>query len=244
MKRNIKLTLEYDGTKFCGWQKQVNDRTVQEEVERSLSMLTGETVKVNAAGRTDSGVHAYGQVVNIKTQSELPLSTFVRGGNTRLPFDVRIINAELVDADFHARYSATRRHYCYYISNRQRALGRCYSWYYWNDLDLESMRKATEFILGPRNFKSFCQKNALVNHYVCHVYKARWIEHDDYIRFEICANRFLHNMVRTLVGTMVQVGSGKQPPERMREILAAQDRSCAGDTAPALGLFLVKVDYD
>ena len=244
MKRNIKLIIEYDGTEFCGWQKQLNDRTVQEEVERSLSLLTGESVKTIAAGRTDSGVHARGQVVNIKTESQLPISAFIRGGNSRLPGDVRIVSAESVDEDFNARYSAVRRYYRYYISKRQRAVDRQYSWYYWSELNVHTMQKAAQYILGSQDFKSFCQKNALVEHYICEVYKARWLQFDEYICFEICANRFLHNMVRTLVGTMVEIGAGKMLPERMQDVLSARDRACAGSTAPALGLFLEKVDYD
>lgn len=244
MIRNIKLTIEYDGTDFCGWQIQPNDRTVQQELERSLSMLTGETIKTTAAGRTDSGVHACGQVVNIKTHSKLPLSAFVRGGNSRLPYDVRIVRAEPAADDFNARYSAVRRHYRYYISTRQRAVGRRYAWYYWNKLDVKRMQEAAQCILGIRDFKSFCQKNAAVTHHVCHVYKARWFSLDDFICFEICANRFLHNMVRSLVGTMVEIGADKLPVNRMTAILDARDRSGAGPTAPALGLFLVKVDYN
>ncbi|MDZ7721362.1 MAG: tRNA pseudouridine(38-40) synthase TruA [candidate division KSB1 bacterium] len=223
---------------------QPNDRTVQQELERSLSLLTGETIKTTAAGRTDSGVHACGQVVSIKTDSSLPLSAFVRGGNSRLPRDVRIVCAEPAADDFNARYSALRRHYRYYITTRQRALGRRYAWYYWHSLNANRLQQAAGCILGPRDFKSFCQKNAAVNHYMCHVYKARWFILDGYICFDICANRFLHNMVRSLVGTMVEIGAGKQSVDHITEILDAKDRSSAGPTAPALGLFLIKVDYN
>lgn len=243
MTRNIKLVIEYDGTHFCGWQKQLNDRTVQEDVERSLSMLTGESITTIAAGRTDSGVHAMGQVVNFKTQSQLSRSVFVRGGNSRLSHDVRIVQAKDVDDNFHARYSAVRRHYHYYISRRQRAIGRQYSWYYWNELNLNAMQQATRLLLGSQNFKSFCQKNAVVKHHICHVYKAKWTRTGDFYCFEICANRFLHHMVRSLVGTLVEIGEEKYPVQQMKTILDARDRSAAGPTAPALGLVLYKIDY-
>jgi tRNA pseudouridine38-40 synthase len=242
--RNIKLTLEYDGTDFCGWQRQANDRTVQAEVERSLSMLTEETIIVTAAGRTDSGVHARGQVINFKTLSELPLTTFVRGGNSRLLHDVRILGAEEVDPDFSARYSAKARLYRYYIAKKQSAVGRQYAWYYWNPLDINEMRAACTPILGSHDFSGFCQSGAVVDHYLCDVRHAWWLENDQFIIFEICANRFLHNMVRILVGTMVKIGEEQSSFKSMAEILASQERDAAGPTAPALGLFLIKVMYD
>lgn len=242
--RNIKLTIEYDGTEFCGWQRQASDRTVQAEVERSLSMLTEETVIVTAAGRTDSGVHARGQVINFKTSSELPTETFVRGGNSRLPRDVRILAAEEVDLDFSARYSAKARLYRYYIAKRQSAVGRQYAWYYWKPLDISAMRAACASILGSHDFRGFCQSNAVVDHYQCDVRHAWWIESDEFYMFEICANRFLHNMVRILVGTMVKIGDEQSSLKSMAEIVASQDRNAAGPTAPAIGLFLMKVLYE
>jgi len=241
--RTIKLIIEYDGTDFCGWQIQVNDRTVQAELERSLSMLTNESIRATAAGRTDSGVHALGQVVHFKTLSTLPLDAFVRGGNTRLPYDVRIVSAEDVDGNFHARYSAKARTYRYTITKRPIAVGRRYVWYYWNSLDVERMQAACQYILGSHNFKSFCQTGSDVKHHICDVQIADWQETDDQFIFTIKANRFLHNMVRILVGTMVEIGEGKLEPEAIPEILATQERGAAGNTAPAIGLVFVHVDY-
>ncbi len=241
--RNIKLTIEYDGTDFCGWQIQVDDRTVQAEVERSLSMLTDSNVRLTAAGRTDSGVHALGQVANFKTESDLPLDVFVRGGNSRLPRDVRIVHAQEASADFSARYSAKSRLYRYVIAKRQKAVGRQYAWYYWNPLDIRKMNDACAAILGVRDFQSFCQAKADVEHYLCDVRYAFWRETKDDLIFEIRANRFLHNMVRILVGTMVEIGDDKQRSSAMSHILAAKDRNAAGATAPAHGLFLLHVEY-
>mgnify|MGYP006277648087 CR=1 FL=1 len=242
--RNIKLILEYDGTEFCGWQRQRSDRTVQEEVERSLSMLTEEDIKLTAAGRTDSGVHALAQVANFKTHSTLPLEVFVRGGNSRLPRDVRILSAEEVPADFSARYSAIRRTYRYYITTRHRAVGRQYAWYYWNPLNLQRMQEACSEILGTHEFISFCQAKAEVDHYLCDVRSAWWRREHNYVVFEICANRFLHNMVRVLVGTMVELGDDKKESATLTDILLAKDRNAAGPTAPAWGLHLVDVEYE
>lgn len=242
--RNIKLTLEYDGTDFCGWQRQAHDRTVQAEVERSLSMLTEETIKVTAAGRTDSGVHAAGQVINFKTESTLPLTAFVRGGNSRLPRDVRILDAAEAPLDFNARYSAKARLYRYTISKRPHALGRQYAWHYWRPLEATAMRACCPDILGVHDFRSFCQSGADVNSYLCDVRYAWWHENEHAYFFEICANRFLHGMVRILVGTMVEIGEGRDNVRTIDEILQAGDRCAAGPTAPAAGLSLMSVFYD
>lgn len=241
--RNIKLVLEYDGTNFCGYQRQVEDRTVQEELERSLSHLTEEDIKLFAAGRTDSGVHALAQVVNFKTDSQFPLETFVRGGNSRLPCDVRIKDAEEVAPDFHARYSAKSRTYRYVITTEQRAIGRYYAWYFWKPLDINPMNEACSQLVGNWDFKSFCQANANTDSYFCDVKFAQWSQHNGEIIFEICANRFLHNMVRILVGTMVEIGSKQKMPKELFDILGTKDRRYASATAPALGLFLVQVEY-
>ncbi len=241
--RNIKLILEYDGTEFCGWQRQRSERTVQEEVERSLCKLTEEDIKLIAAGRTDSGVHAMAQVVNFKTNSSLPIEVFVRGGNSRLPRDVRILSATDVDENFSARYSARRRTYRYYISTRPLAVGRFYAWTYWNPLNIEPMQNACLDILGTHDFSSFCQAKAEVEHYLCDVRHAWWYKQDHYVVFEICANRFLHNMVRVLVGSMVEIGDEKKESPNVATILQKKDRNAAGPTAPAVGLFLVHVDY-
>ncbi|MBN1466604.1 tRNA pseudouridine(38-40) synthase TruA [candidate division KSB1 bacterium] len=242
--RNIKLIVEYDGTDFCGYQSQVDDRTVQAELQRSLSLLTNETVKLTAAGRTDSGVHALGQVVNFTTRSALPLEAFLRGGNSRLPRDVLILHVEEVPQDFSARYSAKRRTYQYWISKRRKAVGRQYAWHYWNSLDLEKLNAACTPILGVHDFKSFCQAKSNVLNYACDVRYAFWRQVDEYYIFEICANRFLHNMVRILVGTMVEMADPRQNQLlQMADILQAGNRDAAGATAPAPGLFLLKIEY-
>ncbi len=241
--RNIKLTLEYDGTDFCGWQYQPRQRSVQGELETALGRLTQQKVAVTAAGRTDAGVHALGQVANFHTSSELPLVAFARGANALLPYDVRVLDGEEVPESFSARYSACSRAYRYVISNRPRAIGRQYSWHQPAGLDLDAMHKAAQAFVGSHDFESFCQAGAALDHYRCLVHHAEWRDAGDELVFEIRANRFVHNMVRIIVGTCVEVGRGALRPDAMNVILSEQDRRAAGRTAPAHGLFLLQVDY-
>jgi len=242
--RNIKLEIEYDGTDFCGWQIQTNVRTVQEELEAALTQLTQEKIRVYSAGRTDTGVHALGQVVNFKTESCHTERVFQLGLNGILPRDIRVISAEDSQDDFNSRYSARSRNYRYYITTRPVAVGRQYAWYFKKTLDLEKMQKVCSLIVGSHDFNSFCQAGAEVNHHLCNVLQASWIEDSNKLIFNITANRFLHNMVRILVGTFVNIGTGSIDIDEFSRILNAKDRVEAGPTAPPHGLFLVKVFYE
>ncbi|MBN2413621.1 tRNA pseudouridine(38-40) synthase TruA [candidate division KSB1 bacterium] len=242
--RNIKLEIEYDGTNFCGWQIQTNVRTVQEELEKALTQLTREKIRVYCAGRTDSGVHALGQIVNFKTESRLPEYVFQVGLNGILSKDIRVINAEEAEDDFNSRFSAKSRTYRYDIITRPVAVGREYAWYFKKKLNMAKMQDASSLIIGSHDFKSFCQAGADVNHYLCDVFEAAWLEIDDKLIFNITANRFLHNMVRILVGTFVKIGTGSINVDDMKHILKAKNRIKAGPTAPPHGLFLVKVFYE
>jgi tRNA pseudouridine38-40 synthase len=241
--RNIKLTLEYDGTDFCGLQWQPKGRTIQGSLQSSLKKLLQESPTVIAAGRTDAGVHALGQVVNFKTENNLDLNSIRLGLNSFLPKDITIIEAEEVDEKFHARHDAVKRTYRYVISTRPRAVGRQYCWHCKYGLDLDKIRKATEYLIGAHVFTAFSKTIEGEIHYLCKVESAVWKATDDEIIFEICANRFLHNMVRIIVGTMVDVGRGKLTPVEIKNILESRDRDRAGSTAPPQGLFLVKVYY-
>lgn len=240
---NIKLVLEYDGTDFHGWQFQPDHRTVQGEVEKSLSSLCAEPVKTFCAGRTDSGVHALGQVVNFRSQRTWPLETWIHGGNALLPRDVRILQAEQAAEAFHSRYSARTRSYRYCICQRPLAIGRQYHWHVPVGLDLVAMQRAISLILGEHDFESFCQAGSGLDHHRCRVDEAEWHRQGEDLVFEITANRFVHNMVRILVGTCVQVGRGSRDHQEMAALLLARDRRLAGPTAPPQGLFLAKVNY-
>jgi len=241
--RNIKLTLEYDGTGFCGWQFQPDQRSVQGEVENALQQLTQSSIRTTAAGRTDAGVHALGQVINFHTSSTLAPDVFIRGGNALLPPDVRVLEADEVDAAFSARYSAVGRSYRYVISTRPRAVGRHYSWHLPLQLDGAAMQQAVANLRGEIDFESFCQAGSGLDHFRCTVFQAAWRQKDLDLIFEISANRFVHNMVRILVGTCIEIGRGALPVHAIGDILAARDRCAAGRTAPAQGLFLVQVEY-
>lgn len=241
--RNIKLTVEYDGTDFHGWQMQPNVRTVQHVLQSSLAALTQESVQMVAAGRTDAGVHALGQVVNFHTSKLYSPATFLSGGNARLPADVRILSAEEVAPEFDSRKSAKRRIYRYVISRKALAIGRHYAWFVADELDLTIMNNSCSLIIGQHDFQAFCQAGADVEHYLCTVFEAKWLSQGAQIVFEITANRFLHHMVRSLVGTFVDIGSGKYTDETLHDVLVAKDRSRVGVTAPPHGLFLVQVVY-
>ncbi len=241
--RNIKITIEYDGTDFNGWQYQPHHRSVQGELQRAVKQITSEEVTVEGAGRTDTGVHARGQVGNFKLEKTIELSDLMKGLNAVLPDDVRIWNIEEADMNFHARFSAKERRYRYFLVHQPLAIGRQYHWFYPHKLDFEQMQKSCAIFVGQKNFRSFCLSQAEVNHYICDVRKAVWYEKDHVKIFEIHANRFLHNMVRTLVGTMVNLGRGKITQDGVMEILEKEDRRAAGFAAPPQGLFLEEVVY-
>jgi tRNA pseudouridine38-40 synthase len=241
--RNIKLTLEYDGTDFNGWQWQPKGRTVQGALLEAAETLLQESPNLIAAGRTDAGVHALGQVVNFKTDSDLDLGSVRLGLNSFLPNEVVVLDAREVDERFHARFDAVKRTYRYVISTRSRAIGRQFSWHCKYQLNLDAIREATEALLGQHSFKSFCKETEEEEHYLSNVESAVWQESEDFLTFEITAKRFLRNMIRIIIGTLVDVGRGRIKPSEMKQILQAEDRNKAGWTAPAIGLTLQAVYY-
>lgn len=241
--RNIRLTLEYDGTDFVGWQIQAKGRSVQEELTRVLDRLTGAHVNLIGAGRTDAGVHARGQVANFRTDSPLPAENILRALNGMLPPDIRIRDAADVPLEFHARYSAVARRYRYSITRTQRAIGRRHAWFVPYRLDTDLMRQAAQGFLGTHDFTSFCRAGAERDHNLCTVALSAWTPEADELAYDIEANRFLHGMVRALVGTMVDIGRGHTPLEEIPAILQACDRSRAGMAAPPHGLSLEEVRY-
>ncbi|MFA5833164.1 MAG: tRNA pseudouridine(38-40) synthase TruA [Bacteroidota bacterium] len=243
MKRNIKLTIEYDGTDFVGWQRQPNGRTVQEEIETAIRTITQEESGIVGAGRTDSGVHARGQVANFFTSSNLTIREFHRALNGNIPNDIVIHSAEEVDEKFSARYSATAREYQYFISQKFTAIDRKYCWQIGYRFDIEKMNRIASSILGVHDFQSFCKADSEVEHYLCHIVESKWYKESGKLIYVVRANRFLQGMVRALVGTMVNVGRGYTQEEDFRMILEAKNRAKAGQAAPAQGLFLERVTY-
>ena len=243
MKRNIKLTIEYDGTDFVGWQRQPNGRTVQEEIEKALKTITQEEIGIVGAGRTDSGVHARGQAANFFTSSIISSNDLCRALNGNIPDDIVIHSVEEADEQFSARYSAKAREYRYFISQNPTAVGRKYCWYIGYRFDIEKMNRAASFILDVHDFQSFCKSDSGVEHYRCQIFESRWYEESSKLIYVVRANRFLQGMVRALVGTMVNVGRGYTPEEDFQLILESKNRSKDGQAAPARGLFLERVTY-
>ncbi len=241
--RNIKLTLEYDGTDFHGFQIQPGVRTVQGVLESLLRELLREEVRLTAAGRTDQGVHARGQVVNFKTGSAMSPDAIRRALNGKMPSDIAVLASEDVGPDFHARYSAKSRVYQYNIARARSPLARRYAWELKYSLDTLSMDESASLFAGTHDFSSFCVAKSRVDEPACVVYSSVWKKEMNLLKYEIEANRFLHNMVRIMVGSMVDVGRGRLGVGELRQMLAARDRREAGPTAPPHGLILVEVKY-
>lgn len=243
MKKNYTISIEYDGTDFVGWQRQANGRTVQNLIENALVTITGETIAVTGAGRTDSGVHARGQVANFHSETSLTCSELCRALNGLLPGDVVIHAVDEADDSFSARYSAKEREYRYHICRRPTALLRKYSWRVGYELDVPLMNRVSATILGTHEFQAFCRGDSSVHHYRCTVSVAQWSDDGGLLIFTIRANRFLHGMVRALVGTLVDVGRGYTSESEFADIFASKSRSNAGQSAPPHGLFLERVIY-
>lgn len=241
--RNLKLVIEYDGTSFVGWQVQANGRSVQEEITKVLEQILQESITLIGSGRTDSGVHARGQAANFVTNSSMGLGSVLSGLNGILPEDVYVHSVEEVAPGFNARFDARERLYRYFVSLKPTAIGRHYQWYVKYDLSLEAMNAVAHSILGEHEFESFCKFEAEVNHYRCTVLESKWSETKGMLIYEVRANRFLHGMVRALVGTMIDVGRGFTPQSAFADIMAAKDRRKAGMAAPPQGLFLEEVIY-
>ena len=265
----IRLTLAYDGTDFSGWQVQPDRRTVQGVLEAALFKLTGCETRVLSAGRTDAGVHALGQVASFRTEFPIPPEKWRPALQAQLPADVVILESRAAPADFHATYSAVSKRYRYLLRESlvEDPFLRRYAWRINDRLDLDAMRTAAEALRGKHDFRCFesnWPNKATSVRTIQDVWLGRvtgwpgWSpspvaaqsnadrphETGEFLAFEVAADGFLYNMVRAILGTLVNVGRGKWPPDIIERIIAGQDRSLAGETAPAHGLYLVRVDYD
>ncbi len=243
--RNIKLTIEYDGTSYGGWQKQKNNRTIQQCIEEAIKLLTGEEVELIGSSRTDAGVHAKGMVANFITNSKIPADKFREAINTKLPDDIGIIKSEEVDKNFHSRYDSKGKTYCYTLVNRYEkvCLGRSYVYQVRDELNYNLMKDAAKYFLGKHDFKAFKTNGSSVKTSVRTISGLELELKGDVLKIFISADGFLYNMVRIIAGTLIEVGNGKYPPEHIKEILQHCDRSCAGPTAPARGLTLVEYEF-
>lgn len=272
MRRNLRFTLAYDGTNYCGWQVQTNGPSLQAAIEKGIYKLTGEKCAVYSAGRTDSGVHALGQVINFHTSSQIPVRNWTAALQTKLPFDILLLDACEVPAKFHATFAAKRKRYRYVIHNGATPLPflRNYVYHFRRPLNVPAMEEGARRLLGQHDFRSFETDWPNKETSVRTVFEISFSRHaqwnvwsqatsapsrrlsDDplpsapdapFLCMEISADGFLYNMVRTIAGTLINVGTGKWSPDDVSRILKAQNRSLAGSTAPAQGLYLVSVDY-
>ncbi|MBE5934586.1 MAG: tRNA pseudouridine(38-40) synthase TruA [Lachnospiraceae bacterium] len=245
MKR-IMLIVSYNGANYCGWQKQNNAISIEEVINTKLKELLKEDICVIGASRTDAGVHAKGNVAVFDTETTIPPEKIAYALNARLPQDIRIQESREVRADFHPRYDKNNKKYSYRILNTKInvPIYNEYTMHASNYLDIELMKNAAQYIVGEHDFKSFCAANTGVKTTVREVYSLEITKNNnDIITIEITGNGFLYNMVRIIVGTLIQVGTGKIKPEYVAEIIAAKDRSKAGPTAKAKGLTLEEIYY-
>ena len=245
MKR-VMLEIAYDGTNYCGWQVQPNGITIQGELNRCLSELLGEEIETIGASRTDAGVHAMGNVAVFDTETRMPGEKISYALNQRLPEDIRIQLSEEMPMDFHPRYCDSVKTYEYRILNRrfQIPTERLYSYFYHYKLDEKKMREATSYLIGRHDFASFCGAGAQVKSTVRTIRSVEVERFGDMVTIRISGEGFLYNMVRIIAGTLIEIGNGQYPPERMQEILDARDREWAGPTAPAKGLTLLGIQYE
>lgn len=243
--RNIKLTIEYDGKDFNGWQAQPNKLNIQGTIEKSIESIVGHEVTLNASGRTDAGVHALGQVANFKTTSEISIEKMAIAINSRLKKSIRIKNAEEVDERFHSRLSCKKKTYRYVINNSKQgtAIYRNLEYHISNELDIKKMQEAAKLFEGEHDFKAFKASGTSSKNSIRTIYKVEVYKKDDRICIELTGSGFLYNMVRIISGTLVEVGMGKKKPQDIPDIIASQRRENAGKTLPAHGLYLVNVEY-
>ena len=244
-KKRVRLVVAYDGTNYCGWQVQPGVVTIESELNRCLSELLGEEIAVIGASRTDSGVHAMGNVAVFDTVARMPAEKISYALNQRLPEDIRIQKSEEVASDWHPRHVESRKTYEYriYRSEFPMPIGRFYSLFSYHTFDVEAMREAAAYLAGEHDFKSFCAVNAQVETTVRCITDLQVIEEGKNLIIRVTGNGFLYNMVRIIAGTLMEVGQGKRTPKSMQEVLAALDRQAAGPTAPAHGLMLVKYEF-
>lgn len=244
-RRNIKLTIEYDGTRYQGWQRQANGPTIQQALEEGIAQVVGHAVTLYGSGRTDAGVHALGQVANFHTVSRIPIERLPHAINANIPADIVVLGAEEVPPDFHARYSAKRKTYRYSVLCRpvRPAVGAAYLYWHRHPLDVAAMRQAAAWFVGEHDFAAF-QSQAEGEGSVRTVFRSEWLQDGCRLDYYVTANGFLYNMVRAMVGTLLDVGSGKWPPEYVARLLESRERAFAGRTAPANGLCLMSVEYE
>jgi tRNA pseudouridine38-40 synthase len=238
----IKLTVEYDGSNYFGWQFQKGQITIQEAIEKALFIIFKLPIRITGSGRTDAGVHARNQVVHLDVPA-CDLKKMKNSLNGILKNDIRIKEIKEMHENFHARFDAVARKYCYYISQKPTSINRNYAWQMFYPLNLTLMQAGAEIIKSTTDFRAFCKIKSEVKHYLCEIQKCTWIFKNELLILEIVANRFLHGMVRAVTGTLVDLGRGKITVNELENIIKSRDRTKLQTTAPACGLVLENVFY-
>ena len=241
----IKIKIAYKGTNYNGWQIQPNGMTVQEEIQNALKKITKENIVIHGSGRTDSGVHAHGQIAHFDTQSTIPPKRFYKALNSHLPMDIRVVDSELVEADFHSRFSAIGKYYRYgiYLGEVSDPFLDSYYWHIDYPINLEKMEEALPYFVGTKDFRGFMASGSMVQDTTRTINKIQMTQQENRIHLDFWGNGFLYNMVRIITGTLIEVGRGSLTPEAIEPLIQSKERSKAGKTAPARGLFLEEVFY-
>ena len=243
--RNIKLTIEYDGKDFNGWQKQPEKLNIQGEIERAIEIITKEKVNLIGSGRTDAGVNALNQIANFKIENDIPIEKIPYALNSQLKKSIRVKKAEVVDDRFNSRYNAKKKTYIYTINNSEQgtAIYRYMQYHYPIKLDENKMNEAAKYFIGEHDFKAFKASGTSSKSSVRTIYEAKVVREGELIKIILTGNGFLYNMVRIIAGTLVEVGEGKINPEDVKNIIDSRDRKNAGRTLPPTGLCLYNVEY-
>jgi tRNA pseudouridine38-40 synthase len=240
---NYKLVIQYDGSNYSGWQIQANAPSVQAKITEAIKVILKTDVNLIGSGRTDTGVHAVGQTANFRHDETIDIYKFKHSLNSILPFDISVISMTEAEESFHARFDAKKRSYFYLITSNKSPLLRNYSYFYHDSIDIPRLNKSGRHLLGTHDFRSFSKKSWGIENTVCTLYSAQWRMIRGITVFLVEADRYLHGMVRTIAGTLLKLSHEQDGEEKIGEIIRGNDRSLAGESLPAKGLFLYKVKY-
>lgn len=242
---NYKISIQYDGTDYFGWQSQPNGNTIQDVLVKAIQKISQQDVNLIGSGRTDSGVHSLGQIANFRLNEIVDERKFQNSLNSILPPSISISKLELVDENFHARFDAKKRSYIYLINQNKSPFYNKYTYQcsYFSKLDIAELRTLSKSLLGEHDFTSFCRANTDTQNKNCNIFEIGWKNSNNLLIFKIEANRFLHGMVRTIVGSLLLAALKNKEPEYLLDVLERKNRNSAGEAAPAKGLFLYKVKY-